>query len=90
MTPARRQKLEAGLAIIRDVNGSDAWDMLTAETRTALIKIGAAFVEGNTNTIHLGGVTASCTHDKGEHLLLRWAANARAALAEADGTEEEE
>lgn len=82
MTPAQRQKLEAGLEIIRDVNDADAWDMLTAETRTALIKVGARFVEGNTNTMRLGGVTASCTYDKGEHLLLRWAANARAKLAE--------
>jgi hypothetical protein len=84
MTPARRQKLVAGLAIIRDVNDADAWAMLTAETRTALIGVGASFVDGNTNTIRLGGVTASCTYDKGEHLLLRWAANARKALAEDD------
>ena len=94
MTLARRQKLEAGLAIIADVNDADAWDMLTAETRNALIGIGAAFVDGNTNTMRLGGVTASCTFPKGEHLLLRWAANARKALAEAGpdntGTEEEE
>lgn len=86
MTPARRQKLEAGLAIIRDVNDADAWDMLTAETRTALIKVGASFVDGNTNTMRLGGVTASCTHDKGEHLLLRWAANARTKLSEGTDT----
>lgn len=93
MTPARRAKLEAGIALIADVNEADAWDMLTDETRTALIKIGAAFVDGNTNTIRLGGVTASCTFHKGEHLLLRWAANARKALAEAgpdEGGEEEE
>jgi hypothetical protein len=82
MTPARRQKLEDGLAIISDVNDADAWDMLTAETRAALIGIGAAFVNGNTNTMRLAGVTASCTFHPGEHLLLRWAANARAALAE--------
>ena len=94
MTPARRQKLEDGLAIISDVNDADAWDMLTAETRAALIGIGAAFVNGNTNTIRLAGVTASCTFDNGEQLLLRWAANARAALAEGTDanltTEEEE
>ena len=84
MTPARRAKLEAGIALIADVNEADVWDMLTAETRTALIGIGAAFVDGNTNTIRLGGVTASCTFDKGEHLLLRWSANARKALAESD------
>ena len=87
MTPARRKQLEDGIAIIRDVNDADAWDMLTAETRTALIGAGAAFVDGNTNTIRLGGVTAHCTHDKGEHLLLRWAANARRALAEAEDPE---
>jgi hypothetical protein len=90
MTPAARQKLEAGLAIIKDVNDADAWDMLTAETRTELIKGGASFTDGLTNTMRLGGVTASCTHDKGEHLLLRWAANARTKLAEADDTAEEE
>ena len=94
MTPARRQKLEDGLAIISDVNDADAWDMLTAETRAALIGIGAAFVNGNTNTMRLAGVTASCTFDKGEQLLLRWAANARACLAEGTdentATEEEE
>ena len=88
MTPARRQKLEAGLAIIRAVNDADAWDTRTAETREALISAGASFVDGNTNTIRLGGVTASCTYDKGEHLLLRWAANARKALAEADPADE--
>ena len=87
MTPARRKKLEDGIAIIRDVNDADAWDMLTTETRTALIGAGAAFVDGNANTIRLGGVTASCTYDKGEHLLLRWAANARKALAEAEDPE---
>lgn len=84
MTPARRQKLVAGLAIIRDVNDADAWGTLTAETRTALIEIGAIFVNGNTNTMRLGGVTASCTFDAGEHLLLRWAAHARTALAQGD------
>ncbi len=83
MTPARRQKLKAGLEIIADVNDADAWDMLTTETRAALIDIGAAFVDGNTNLMRLGGVTASCTFHKGEHLLLRWAANARNALAQA-------
>ncbi len=86
MTPAARQKLEAGMAIIRDVNDADAWAMLTAETRTALICVGAAFIDGNTNTMRLGGVTASCSWDKGEHLLMRWAANARVKLAEADDT----
>jgi len=94
MTPARRQKLEAGLAIIKVVNDADAWDWRTPETRAALIEAGASFIDGLTNTMRLGGVTASCTHDKGEHLMLRWAANARKELAEADprtpATEEEE
>lgn len=85
MTPARRQKLEAGLAIIHQVNNADAWDTRTAETREALAKLGASLTDGLTYTFRLGGVTASCTHDKGEHLLLRWAANARAKLAEEEG-----
>ena len=59
MTPAARQKLEAGLAIIADVNDADAWDTLTDEARERLIEVGAAFVDGNTNTMRLGGVTAS-------------------------------
>ena len=85
MTPERRQKLDEALAIIADVNDADAWAMLTAETRTALIRLGAVFVDGNTNTLRLAGVTASCTFDKGEHLMLRWAANARTAIAEGEG-----
>ena len=86
MTPARRQKLEAALDLIRDVNDADAWGTLTAETRAALIKLGAAFIDGNTNTMRFAGVTASCTFHAGEHLLLRWAANARTALAEGTAT----
>lgn len=84
MTPARRQKLEAALELIRDVNDADAWGTLTAETRAALIKLGAAFINGNTNTMRLAGVTASCDFDAGEHLILRWAANARNAFKEDD------
>lgn len=87
MTPARRHKLEAGLAIIRTVNDADAWDTRTELARRLLIEAGASFVDGLTNTMRLGGVTASCTHDKGEHLMLRWAANARKELAEADPAE---
>ena len=103
MTPDRRQKLEAALAIIADVNDADAWDMLTTETRTALAKLGATFGETPLPTdddeelahvLTLGGVTALCGFDNGEHLMLRWAANARAALAEGTDasltTEEEE
>ena len=93
MTPDRRATLAAAIDLIRDVNDADAWGTLAAETRTALIKLGAAFVEGNTNTLRLGGVTASCSWDAGEHLILRWSANARTALAEAEetpSTDEEE
>jgi hypothetical protein len=88
MTPARRQKLEEALAIIRDVNDADAWAMLTTETRTALIALGATFAGGAEDTPHammLGGVLAVCGFDNGEHLILRWAANARTALAEGEG-----
>lgn len=94
MTPARRAKLEAGIALIQQVTRCDQWDTRAETTREALIRIGASFTFGNTNQIRLGGVTASCTYDKGEHLLVRWAANARKALAEADPdqleTDEEE
>jgi hypothetical protein len=86
MTPARRQKLEAGLAIIREVNNADAWDTRSEAALNALIGMGAKLEEWSlTYTFRLGGVTASCTHDKGEHLLLRWAANARAKLEEGEG-----
>ena len=91
MTPEQRNTLEAALAIIADVNEADAWDMLTAETRAELVKLGATFGETPIPTdddeelahvLTLGGVTALCGFDNGEHLMLRWAANARAALAE--------
>jgi hypothetical protein len=101
MNPARRQTLEEGLAIIRDVNDADAWELLTTETRTALIKLGATFGEtpelsgdagddasdpylDQVHFMKLEGVSALCGFDNGEHLLLRWAANARTALAEGD------
>ncbi len=84
MTPARRAKLEAAIACIQQVTNDDAWDIRAESTRNALIGIGASFVFGNTNIVRLGGVTASCTYDKGEHLLVRWAANARKALEEDD------
>ena len=93
MNPARRQTLEEGLAIIRDVNDADAWALLTTETRTALIALGATFGETPIPTdddedlahvMTLGGVSALCGFDNGEHLILRWAANARTALAEGD------
>lgn len=93
MTPARRAKLEAAIALIRDVNDADAWGTLTAETRAGLIGLGAVFFDGPANTMRHAGITASCTFDNGEHLLLRWAANARTALAEGtdtNATDEEE
>jgi hypothetical protein len=91
MTAARHKLLTDALAIIADVNEADAWDMLTAETRAELVKLGATFGETPIPTdddeelahvLTLGGVTALCGFDNGEHLMLRWAANARAALAE--------
>ncbi len=94
MTPDRRQKLEEALAIIRDVNDADAWAMLTDETRAALVKLGAVFGETPVQTpigeewpftLTLAGVSALCRFDGGEHLILRWAANARTALAEGEG-----
>ena len=86
MNPDRRQTLAIAVDLIADVTNHDAWAICTEATREALITLGAQFVNGNTNTMRLAGVTASCTWDNGEHLLLRWAASARAALAE--GTDE--
>lgn len=87
MTPARRQKLEAACRLIQQVTRDDAWDTRAEATRNALVGMGASFTFGNTNLIRLAGVTASCTYDKGEHLLVRWAANARKTIAEADSTD---
>lgn len=85
MTPARRRKLEAALDLIRDVNDADAWGTLTAETRATLAGWGAEFMDaGKGGFIRFEGVSASCDFDRGEHLLLRWAANARTHLAESD------
>lgn len=92
MTPADRQTIDTALALIADVNDADAWDMLTAETRAELSKLGASFGETGTapiaqpvHTLTLAGVSAQCAFDNGEHLILRWAANARRALAEGEG-----
>jgi len=94
MTPARRKTLTDAVDLIASTARADGWATQTGETREALIRLGARFVDGNTNTMRLAGVTASCTWDAGEHLLTRWAANARAAMAEGDdtnrGAEEEE
>ncbi len=88
MTPARRAKLTAALDLIVAVTRDDAWAERTASTRNALIGMGARFTFGNTNTIKLAGISASCAWDAREHLLTRWAANARKALAEADPTDD--
>lgn len=86
MTPARRNTLQAGIDLVQQVTRDDAWDTRAEATRNALRGMGAKIVDQQTNTysIRLAGVTASCTHDKGEHLLVRWAANARRALAEGE------
>lgn len=82
MTPARRKTLEDALDLIADVTNHDAWAICAEATRDAMIRLGAVFIDGNTNTLRLAGVTASCTWDAGEHLITRWAATARAKLAE--------
>lgn len=85
MTPGRRAKLQAGINLIQLVTREDAWDTHAEATLNALIGMGASLTDGLTYTFRLGGVTASCTYDKGEHLLVRWAANARKKLAEGEG-----
>jgi hypothetical protein len=93
MTPARRQKLITAIDLIQQVTCDDAWAARADSTRNALIGMGARFINGNTNTMRLAGVTASCAWDKGEHLLTRWAAGARTALEQddqQDGAGEEE
>lgn len=88
MTPARRNKLEQALAVIADVNDADAWGTLTAETRATLAGWGAEFMNTDKGGfIRFEGVSAACDFDRGEHLLLRWAANARTELAQ--GADEE-
>ncbi len=85
MTPARRQKLIAATDLIRAASNADSFD--AEAVKTALRELGAKIVDQHTNTysVRLAGVTASSTYDKGEQLLIRWAANARAALAEEEG-----
>lgn len=93
MTPNRRQTLEVAVAIIREANGRDQLGDDPLQFRAKLIALGAQFIDGKRNTMKLAGITAALDFDNGEHLLLRWAANARQALAEAepgDGREEEE
>lgn len=82
MTPARRQTLTEAIALIRAASNAESFD--AAAIRDALIGMGARFIDGNTNTMRLAGVTASCSWDNGEHLLTRWAANARTALEQDD------
>jgi hypothetical protein len=81
MTPARREKLTAAVDLIRAASNAESFD--ASGTRNALRAMGAKF--SDTYTIRLAGVTASCTRDAGEHLLTRWAANARRALKEREG-----
>lgn len=89
MTPALRQKLVAAVDLIRRASNADSFD--ADAVKNALRGMGAKIVDQHTNTysVRLAGVTASSTYDKGEHLLVRWAANARAKLAEEDEEEEE-
>lgn len=84
MKPERRKTLQDALDLIASTTRADEWTSGATAERDALIRLGAQFVNGNTNTMRLAGVTASCTWNAGEHLLTRWAANARAALAEGD------
>jgi hypothetical protein len=95
VTPARRKTLTDAIDLIADVTNHDAWAICTEATREALITLGAQFgetpvpIDDDEDLAHfmtLGGVFALCAWDNGEHLLLRWAANARTALAE--GTDE--
>lgn len=83
MTPVTRQKLVAATDLIRAASNADTFDV--EAVKTALRELGAKIDDQHTNTysVRLAGVTASSTYDKGEHLLVRWAANARAKLAEA-------
>lgn len=85
MTPARRQKLTEAVALIRAASNTDSFD--AKAVKDALRQLGARIVDrhSNTNSVHLAGVTASSTYDNGEHLLVRWAANARAVLEEDEG-----
>lgn len=85
MTPARRQKLIAATDLIRRASNADSFD--AEAVKAQLRELGAKIDDQQTNTctVRLAGVTASSTFDKGEQLLIRWAANARAALAEGEG-----
>jgi hypothetical protein len=85
MTPAARKKLIAATDLIRAASNADSFD--AEAVKNALRGMGAKIDDQQTNTysIRLAGVTASSTYDKGEQLLVRWAANARTALAEGEG-----
>lgn len=82
MNPARRKRLTAAVELIRAASNAESFD--AEAVRADLIGLGAAFIDGNTNLVRLAGITASCTWDKGEHLLTRWAAVARTALENDD------
>jgi hypothetical protein len=90
MTPARRETLTKAIALIEATTRADAWDTQAEATRQALADLGAEFTVRRIwfdradlrFSVKLAGVAGRCDFDKGEHLLLRWAANARTALAE--------
>jgi hypothetical protein len=90
MTPARRETLTKAIALIEATTRADAWDTQAEATRQALADLGATMgtaskIEGGEDLgfcIVLARVMAICDFDAGEHLLLRWAASARTALAE--------
>lgn len=88
MTPATRKTLTDAVDLIRAATNADSFD--APAVRAALERLGAritvSIIWGGTNTIRLAGITASCSWDAGEHLLTRWAANARKAL-ETEGEE---
>ncbi|MGL5446579.1 MAG: hypothetical protein ACRDBL_04640 [Rhabdaerophilum sp.] len=82
MTPTRRKTLLDAIDLIECTTRAGDWATDTEATLQALASLGGRFVEGSPDTFILAAVTAHCAWDKGEHLLTRWAANARATLAE--------
>lgn len=90
MTPSRRQTLEAAVAIIREANDRDQLGDDPLQFRAKLIALGAQFIDGKRNTMKLAGITTALDFDNGEHLMLRWAANASKALENADAGESSE
>jgi hypothetical protein len=83
MTPARRKLLTDAIDLIRAASNAETFDAVAI--RDALIGMGARFFDVHHHAMHLGGVTARCAWYNGEHLLTRWAANARTTLEQDDG-----